>query len=78
MVIVNPNNPSGSTLPTEFIYQLAADAPEKMFVIDESFLAFSEQPSMIGLLEEAPLDNVAILTSLGKGLGVPGLRLGYL
>ena len=78
VVIVNPNNPSGSTLPTEFIYQLAADAPEKMFVIDESFLAFSEQPSMIGLLEEAPLDNVAILTSLGKGLGVPGLRLGYL
>ncbi len=78
LVIVNPNNPSGHTMPTESIYDLAARTPETMFLIDESFLAFSGQPSMISFLEQAPLDNVVVLTSLGKAFGVPGLRLGYL
>jgi histidinol-phosphate/aromatic aminotransferase/cobyric acid decarboxylase-like protein/choline kinase len=78
MVIVNPNSPSGVTMPTRSIYDLAAGTPATMFLIDESFLAFSGQPSLLSLLEARPLDNVAVLTSLGKALGVPGLRLGYL
>jgi histidinol-phosphate/aromatic aminotransferase/cobyric acid decarboxylase-like protein len=78
LVIVNPNNPSGHTIPTESIYDLAAGTPETMFLIDESFLAFSGQSSVISLLEKRPLGNVAVLTSLGKMFGVPGLRLGYL
>jgi histidinol-phosphate/aromatic aminotransferase/cobyric acid decarboxylase-like protein/choline kinase len=78
LVIVNPNNPSGHTIPTESIYDLAARTPETTFLIDESFLAFSGQPSVITFLEKGPLDNVVVLTSLGKVFGVPGLRLGYL
>jgi histidinol-phosphate/aromatic aminotransferase/cobyric acid decarboxylase-like protein/choline kinase len=77
-VIVNPNNPSGTTVPTQFVYELAARHPRTRFLVDESFLPFSGQRSMIGLLEQAPLANVAVLASLGKALGVPGLRLGYL
>jgi histidinol-phosphate/aromatic aminotransferase/cobyric acid decarboxylase-like protein len=77
-VVVNPNNPSGTTLPTPSLYELAARSPQTRFLIDESFLPFSGQPSMVGLLEQAPLANVTVLTSLGKALGVPGLRLGYL
>ena len=78
LVIVNPNNPSGHTIPTESIYDLAARTPETMFLIDESFLAFSGQPSVISFLEKGRLDNVTVLASLGKVFGVPGLRLGYL
>ena len=78
MVVVNPNNPSGVTAPTRSLYDLAARTPDTTFLVDESFLVFSGQPSLIRLLEAEPLDNVAILTSLGKCLGVPGLRLGYL
>jgi histidinol-phosphate/aromatic aminotransferase/cobyric acid decarboxylase-like protein/choline kinase len=77
VVLVNPNNPSGTVVPTGWIYDLAARTPETLMLIDESFLPFSEQPSLIRVLESAPLDNVAVLTSLGKGLGVPGLRLGH-
>lgn len=78
LVVVNPNNPSGTTLPTQLIYDLAADTPQTEFLIDECFIPFSGQPSMVALLEVAPLANVTVLTSLGKALGVPGLRLGYL
>jgi histidinol-phosphate/aromatic aminotransferase/cobyric acid decarboxylase-like protein/choline kinase len=78
LVVVNPNNPSGVTAPTRELYELAARTPHTIFLIDESFLMFSGQPSLIGLLEAQPLRNVVVLTSLGKALGVPGLRLGYL
>ena len=78
MVVVNPNNPSGVTVATRSLYDVAARTPDTTFLVDESFLVFSGQPSLIRLLEAEPLDNVVILTSLGKSLGVPGLRLGYL
>lgn len=78
MVVVNPNNPSGVTVPTQSLYDVAARTPETTFLVDESFLVFSGQPSLIRLLEAEPLDNMVVLTSLGKSLGVPGLRLGYL
>jgi histidinol-phosphate/aromatic aminotransferase/cobyric acid decarboxylase-like protein/choline kinase len=78
LVAVNPNNPSGASVPTSFLYDLAARQPRTTFVVDESFLPFSELPSLVSMLEQAALPNVAVLTSLGKLLGVPGLRLGYL
>ncbi len=77
VVVVNPNNPSGTTISTTWLYDLAASTPSTTFLIDESFLAFSGESSILDLLERAPLDNVMVLTSLGKALGVPGLRLGY-
>jgi histidinol-phosphate/aromatic aminotransferase/cobyric acid decarboxylase-like protein/choline kinase len=77
VVFVNPNNPSGFTLPTQALYDFAARNPNKQIIIDESFIEFSDHPSMIGLLEAQALDNVLIIKSLSKSLGVPGLRLGY-
>jgi histidinol-phosphate/aromatic aminotransferase/cobyric acid decarboxylase-like protein len=78
MVVVNPNNPSGVTVPTQSLYDLAGGTADTTFLVDESFLIFSGQPSLISLLEAEPLENILVLTSLGKGLGTPGLRLGYL
>ena len=78
IVIVNPNNPTGSVLPSDWIYQLAAERPGKTFLIDESFIEFSPFGSIIGELEKEPLGNVIVIKSLSKSLGMPGLRLGYL
>lgn len=77
VVIVNPNNPTGTTVPTAWIHAFAGRHPERLVVVDESFAAFAAQPSVLSLLEERPLPNVLVLTSLSKSLGVPGVRLGY-
>ena len=76
-VFVNPNNPTGSVLPTDWIYNLAARYQDKTFLVDESYIDFSDYPSIIRLLEKNPLENVIVIKSLSKSLGMPGIRLGY-
>jgi len=78
LVVVNPNNPTGTLIATEDIYRLAHEHSNTTILVDESFIAVSDQPSIIPMLEQEPLENVAVLTSLSKVLGVPGLRLGFL
>lgn len=77
VVVVNPNNPTGTTLDTEDLAARIARHPEVFFIVDESFIDFSGQPS---LEQAAPasLRNFAVVKSLSKTLGVPGARLGYL
>jgi histidinol-phosphate/aromatic aminotransferase/cobyric acid decarboxylase-like protein len=59
------------------IHEFAAELPSTTVIVDESFIDFSGYPSMVSLLESAPLDNVICVKSLSKTLGVPGIRLGY-
>jgi histidinol-phosphate/aromatic aminotransferase/cobyric acid decarboxylase-like protein len=78
IVVVNPNNPTATTLDTADLHALAARHPGTRFLVDESFVAFSGQPSLTARLEHDPLANVVVIESLSKVLGVPGLRLGFL
>ena len=78
LVVVNPNNPTGQLWSSARLHWLAKRFPDCMLVIDESFIEFSGERSMIELLEAAPLDNVIVLKSLSKTWGVPGLRIGAL
>ena len=77
VVIVNPNTSTGATLSSDDILTLARMTPGTLFWVDESFLAFSGQPSLVKLLEGEPIDNVLVLVSMNSALGVPGLHLGY-
>lgn len=77
IVIVNPNNPTGTTLNSDWIFNLIKSNQQKYFLIDESFIEFSETQSIIKLLEQQPTDNAIVIKSLSKSLGVPGIRLGY-
>lgn len=77
VVVVNPNSPTGTTLRSKDVLALAQSAPDTLFCVDESFLAFTDEPSLVTLLEDHPVRNVLVLVSLSKSLGVPGLRLGY-
>jgi histidinol-phosphate/aromatic aminotransferase/cobyric acid decarboxylase-like protein/choline kinase len=77
VVIVNPNNPTGSTVPTEAIVSFARSRPTSTVLVDESFIEFSGQTSIIPHIEAGGLENVIVLKSLSKSLGVPGIRLGF-
>jgi histidinol-phosphate/aromatic aminotransferase/cobyric acid decarboxylase-like protein/choline kinase len=77
VVVVNPNNPTGATLSTEWLHALIAGHPRTTFVVDESFIDFAGQESLLRRLERAPLANALVVASMSKSLGVPGLRLGY-
>ncbi|HVC21120.1 MAG TPA: aminotransferase class I/II-fold pyridoxal phosphate-dependent enzyme, partial [Vicinamibacterales bacterium] len=76
IVFVNPNSPTGTTLPTAWLHAFAARHPDRRVLVDESFVDFSGEEPLLRRLEREPLPNVVVLTSLSKSLGVPGLRLG--
>jgi histidinol-phosphate aminotransferase len=72
--LANPNSPSGTTMPPERVAEIARnlDCP---LVVDEAYGDFAEE-DCIGLVSELP--NVVVTRTLSKGLGLAGLRLGYL
>jgi histidinol-phosphate/aromatic aminotransferase/cobyric acid decarboxylase-like protein/choline kinase len=78
VVIVNPNNPTGSWIQTEWIFKFAQKNPDKIVIIDESFIEFSDTISIINFLEKERLDNIIVVKSLSKSLGISGIRLGYI
>lgn len=77
LVFVNPNNPTGSQYDSNAIYDLAKNNKNKLIIVDESFIEFSKYKTIIPVLEKEPLDNIIIIKSLSKSLGLPGVRLGY-
>lgn len=78
VVFVNPNNPSGTLLETERIADFARRHPAKSILVDESFIEFSDETSIVDHLKDERLANVLVIKSLSKSLGAPGLRLGAL
>ncbi len=77
VVFVNPNNPTGSSLDAKWIETYAGKNPKKTIVVDESFIEFSVAGSIMPACEKGGLENVIIVKSLSKSMGMPGLRLGY-
>mgnify|MGYP003393173029 CR=1 FL=1 len=77
VVIVNPNNPTGTFTSISNILKFLAENPEKILIVDESFMDFSGEPSLADLCAGELPSNILLLKSLGKALGVSGLRLGY-
>jgi histidinol-phosphate/aromatic aminotransferase/cobyric acid decarboxylase-like protein len=78
IVIVNPNNPTGSIISTDWIYKTAEKNINKLFIIDESFIEFSNEISIIDLLEKNELNNIIVIRSMSKNYGLPGVRLGFI
>lgn len=77
IVIVNPNNPTGTAIPSAEIVTLAVEKPGRTIIVDESFADFSDQSSLVEACSGVLPPNLLLLKSLGKSLGAAGLRLGY-
>lgn len=81
LVIVNPDNPSGSFLSYEEVMEIIeyCHSKNKRIVIDESFVDFANKDRRYTLIDSSILnkyDNLIVIKSISKSYGVPGLRLG--
>jgi len=73
----NPNNPDGYLNDARELRLLIAANPDRIFVIDEAYIQFSENgESLIKDVER--FDNLIIIRSMTKYYAIPGLRLGYI
>ena len=83
LMVINPDNPSGNFIPKADVLRLAAWCEERdiRLVVDESFVDFSEDYATNSLLSDEILEaypHMAVMKSISKSFGVPGLRLGIL
>lgn len=69
-----PTCPRGQWIPAQSLVELAADAPETVFLIDQSYLHLSHHAQELTV---AFPRNVVLVRSLTKELGLPGIRVGY-
>ena len=83
LLLINPDNPSGNFIPLTGLFRLARWCEERgtRLIVDESFVDFGEEWESSSLLHDAHLENfphMAVMKSISKSYGVPGLRLGIL
>lgn len=78
-VLCNPNNPTGALMArSDVLRVLGALRDLDVVVIDESFIDFADEqvvPSVDRDVMRYP--NAVVLKSLGKNLGLHGVRMGY-
>lgn len=75
--ICNPCNPTGHIYANELVERLIASHPGCIFVMDQSYAAFTEYP-LPSPAHLAAHPNLLVLHSLTKSHAVPGLRLGWI
>lgn len=73
MWVCSPNNPTGNAFSLQQLETLANNF-NGVLVVDEAYIDFSSQPSMLTVLSKHP--NVVVLQTLSKAWGMAGLRLG--
>lgn len=73
LFLCSPNNPSGNAFPTDELLRIA-EAFRGITVVDEAYIDFSSQPSLLPQLAEHP--RLVVLQTLSKARGMAALRLG--
>lgn len=75
LYVCNPNNPTGSISPPDELAWLLAHKPASTRVlVDEAYLQYSEQPSLITQVVQR--DDLIVLRTFSKLYGMAGLRMG--
>lgn len=71
--LCSPNNPTGNSIDHEDIFEIL-DKFQGLVILDEAYIDFSAQPSLIGELKNYP--HLIILQTFSKAWGLAALRLG--
>lgn len=71
--ICSPNNPTGNLMSRGSILEIARRF-NGLVVVDEAYIDFADEPSMIAELSELP--NLIVLQTFSKAWGMAGVRVG--
>ncbi|MEQ8320875.1 MAG: threonine-phosphate decarboxylase CobD [Rhodospirillales bacterium] len=76
VIVVNPNNPDGRTIPPDTLLDLADHQAERngMLIVDE---AFADVHPGISVAAACGRPGLLVLRSFGKFFGLAGIRLGF-
>lgn len=74
LIFSNPCNPTSLVLKREQVRRLVRSLDNTLVVLDEAYMDFSGE-SLLG--EEGKFDNLIILRTCSKALGLAALRLGF-
>ena len=72
--LCSPNNPTGTLIERDVLADIASRNPDILIVVDEAYFEYSEVTNK-DLIDE--FDNVFVLRTLSKVLGLAGMRIGY-
>ena len=75
IVLINPNNPTGTALDPEQIEDILKKHPHIPVIVDEAYYEYTQATSR-GLLKSCP--NLVITRTFSKAFAMAGLRLGYI
>lgn len=75
VIFASPNNPTGNSLAKKDLRELLKAYPKVLFLADEAYYEFDDDP-YTDLLSD--FGNLIILRTLSKTMGAAGVRLGYL
>ncbi len=73
LFICSPNNPTGNSMRRETIIKIA-ESFHGIVVVDEAYIHFSNEKSLVGEFENLP--NLVVLQTFSKAWGLAGLRVG--
>lgn len=72
--LCSPNNPTGTLIDKEILIDIARKNPDILIIIDEAYFEYSEVTNK-DLINE--YDNIFIIRTMSKVLGLAGMRIGY-
>ncbi len=73
--VCSPNNPTGTPIPrADLVRLIEGRANRSAVVVDEAYVEFGDEQSIIDLLDDYP--NLVVLRTLSKALGFAGARCG--
>lgn len=74
--ICSPNNPTGNLIPRQQILQVLDFYRDKaLVVVDEAYIEFAPQATVLNLLNDYP--HLVVLRTLSKAFALAGLRCGF-
>jgi histidinol-phosphate aminotransferase len=74
IVIINPNNPTGTLVDTDFIEGIVTSYPGVPVVVDEAYYEFTGN-TVVELIKSH--ENLIVFRTFSKAFAMAGLRLGY-